>query len=224
MLRREEKTVLRFENVDFSFGEKTVMKDFSFSVNEGVSTAILGSSGCGKTTFMELAFGQKKPQKGIVEPFSEGRASFVFQEDRLLPWCSALQNLTAVNIEKEKALEYLEKVGLPDSADKFPDELSGGMKRRLAIARALAFGGDIFYFDEPLRGLDIKTSAEILELIRRETAGKTALIITHNPAEAFLLCDRIVLCKKEPFEIVFDRAKSDFESEEELSELLKELI
>lgn len=224
MLRREVKPVLRFENVDFSFGEKTIMKDFSFSVNEGVSTALLGSSGCGKTTFMELAFGLKKPQKGIVEPFSAKRPSFVFQEDRLLPWCSALQNLTAVNIEKEKALEYLEKVGLSDCAEKYPSELSGGMQRRLAIARALAFGGDVFYFDEPLRGLDIKTSAEILELIRKETAGKTALIITHNPAEAFLLCDRIVLCKKEPFEIVFDRPKTDFENEEELSVLLKELI
>lgn len=216
--------MLEFKNVCFSFGENIIMNDFSFAAKEGVSTALLGSSGCGKTTFMELACGHKKPLSGVITPFDGKVSSFVFQEDRLLPWCTALENLTSVNIKKEKAKEYLVKVGLGDSLDKYPDELSGGMQRRLAIARALAFGGDVFYFDEPLRGLDIKTSAEILELIRKETAGKTLLIITHNPEEAFLLCDRIVLCRKEPLEIVFDRPKSDFGSEEELSEFLKKLI
>ena len=98
------------------------------------------------------------------------------------------------------------------------------MCRRLAIARALAFGGDVFFFDEPLRGLDIKTSAEILELIKSETAGKTLFLITHNPNEAFFLCDRIVVAGKEPFEIIDERNKTDFSDEEEFSSFLKTVI
>lgn len=216
--------MLEFHNVCFAYGEKAVLKDFSFTAKEGVSTAILGPSGYGKTTLLGLASGFLKPQSGKIVPFEHEKFSFVFQEDRLLPWFTALENLTAVNIEKSRAMEYLEKVGLSDSAEKYPDELSGGMCRRLAIARALAFGGDVFFFDEPLRGLDIKTSAEILELIRTETAGKTALIITHSAREAFSLCERIVVAGGEPLEIKADRPKSDFSDENALSEFLKEVL
>lgn len=216
--------MLEFKNVSFSYCENTVLNNFSFSVNEGEATAILGPSGFGKTTLLELAFGFLKPQSGEIVPFSEKNASFIFQEDRLLPWFTALENLTAVKIEKNRALEYLEKVGLADCADKYPDELSGGMCRRLAIARALAFGGDVFFFDEPLRGLDIKTSSEVLKLIRTEISGKTALIITHSPAEAFFLCDRIVSGGGVPFEIKSDRPKSDFPDENALSDYLKAVI
>ncbi|MBQ8789342.1 MAG: ABC transporter ATP-binding protein [Oscillospiraceae bacterium] len=215
--------MLEFRNVSFSYGEKEIFKDFSFSLKEGTSTAILGPSGYGKTTFLELASGFLKPQSGIVTPFC-GKPTFVFQEDRLLPWYTALENLTAVNIGKEKALEYLEKVGLSDCADKYPDELSGGMCRRLSIARALAFGGDVYLFDEPLRGLDIKTSAEILELIKSETTGKTSLIITHNPKEAFLLSEKIIIAGKNPFVIIAERNKSDFSDEKIFTDFLESVI
>lgn len=213
-----------FKKVCFSYGEKTILKDFSFAVSEGEATAVLGPSGFGKTTLLELASGFLKPKSGEITPFFDKNASFVFQEDRLLPWFTALENLTAVNIEKGRALEYLEKVGLADSAEKYPEELSGGMCRRLAIARALAFGGEVFFLDEPLRGLDIRTSGEILELIRAKISGKSALIITHNPAEAFSLCDRIVAAGGEPFEILADRRKSDFPDENALSDFLKTVI
>ncbi len=215
--------MLEFKNVSFSYGEKKIFENFSFSVNEGEATAILGPSGFGKTTLLELASGFLKPESGKIIPFSK-KTTFVFQEDRLLPWATSLENLLAVNIEKKRALEYLEKVGLSDSAEKYPDELSGGMCRRLAIARALAFGGEVFFFDEPLRGLDIKTSAEILELIKTETAKKTALIITHSPAEAFYLCERIVVAGGGPLEIKADFPKSEFSSEEELSAFLEKNI
>ena len=215
--------MLEFKNVSFSYGEKKILENFSFSANEGESTAILGPSGFGKTTLLELAAGFLKPQCGKIVPFSE-KPTFIFQEDRLLPWANALENLLAVNIEKENSLAFLEKVGLSDSSEKYPDELSGGMCRRLSIARALAFGGEVFFFDEPLRGLDIKTSAEILELIKNEICGKTSLIITHSPAEAFALCDRIVVAGGEPFEIKADVPKTDFSSEEELSAFLEKII
>ncbi len=215
--------MLEFKNVDFSYGEKKILENFSFSVNEETSTAILGPSGFGKTTLFGLASGFLKPKNGKITPF-EGKTAFIFQEDRLLPWFTALENLTAVNIKKSKALEYLEKVGLSDSADKYPDELSGGMCRRLAIARALAFGGEVYLFDEPLRGLDIKTAGEILELIKSETFGKTLLIITHSPKEAFLLSERILVAGGSPFGIISDRKKDDFSDENELSAFLESVI
>ena len=215
--------MLEFKNVSFSYGEKKVLENFSFSVNEGEATAILGPSGFGKTTLLELAAGFLKPQNGIIVSFFE-KPTLIFQEDRLLPWANALENLLAVNVEKETAFAFLKKVGLSDSFEKYPDELSGGMCRRLAIARALAFGGEVFFFDEPLRGLDIKTSAEILELIKNEISGKTSLIITHSPAEAFALCDRIVVAGGEPFEIKADVSKTDFASEEELSAFIEKII
>ena len=215
--------MLEFKNLSFSYGEKTVLKNFDLSVEEGVSTAILGPSGCGKTTLLELAAGFLKPKSGTVVPFC-GKPSFIFQEDRLFPWFTAIENLTAVNIKKEKALEYLEKVGLSGSEDKYPEELSGGMCRRLAIARALGFGGDVFFFDEPLRGLDIKTAAEILEVIRGEIEGKTAFVITHNPKEAFLLCDRIIIVGGDSFEIKADRMKNEFSDENAFSEFLESVI
>ena len=216
--------MLEFKNVDFSYGDKIILKDFCFSAEEGVSTAVLGPSGFGKTTLLSLSAGFITPKSGQVTPFSGSKPTFIFQEDRLLPWFTALKNLTAVGIEESTAKEYLDKVGLSDCADKYPKELSGGMQRRLAIARALAFGGDIFYFDEPLRGLDIKTSGEILELIKKEISDKTALIITHSPKEAFMLCDRIVFCGNFPLEVIFDRKKSDFSDENELTELIKNSI
>ena len=212
-----------FRNVDFSYGEKSILKNFSFSVNEGETTAVLGPSGFGKTTLLELFAEFLKPQKGEIVPFCK-KPVFIFQEDRLLPWFSVLENMTAVNIKKEKALLYLQKVGLSDSLDKYPEELSGGMCRRLAIARALAFGGNCFLFDEPLRGLDIKTSAEILELIKAETAGKTALVITHSPNEAFFLCERIVVVGKNPLEILADKKRNDFPDEKALADFLETVI
>ena len=215
--------MLEFKNVDFSFGDKAILKNFSFSAEEGTSTAVLGPSGFGKTTLLNLASGLLSPKNGKIVPFSE-KPTVVFQEDRLLPWFTALENLTALNIEKSHATEYLEKVGLSDSADKYPEELSGGMCRRLAIARALAFGGNVFFFDEPLRGLDIKTFAEVLSLIKYETAGKTLFVITHSPSEAFALAERIVVVGGSPLEIKADRPKSDFSDENELSEFLKTVI
>ncbi|MBR2041159.1 MAG: ABC transporter ATP-binding protein [Oscillospiraceae bacterium] len=216
--------MLDFENVCFSYDKKTVLENFTFSIEEGKTTAILGPSGFGKTTVLELASGLLKPQSGKISLPCSKKASFVFQEDRLLPWATAIENMTAVNIKKDAAMEYLEKVGLASDAEKYPDELSGGMQRRLAIARSLAFGGEIFFLDEPLRGLDIKTSAEIIELIRTELSGKTVLMVTHSPAEAFFLSDRIIVAGKNPLEILADRKKSDFSCEAELSDFLKKII
>ena len=216
--------MLKFEGVDFFYGDKAVLKNFDFAAEENLATCVLGPSGFGKTTLLSLASGLLKPGAGRVTPFSGGRRSFVFQEDRLLPWLTARENLCAVGIDGAKAEEFLRKVGLGEAGEKHPDELSGGMKRRLSIARALAFGGDVFFLDETLQGLDIKTSGEILSLIKSEIAGKSALIITHSPAEAFALADRIVLVGGSPLKVLSDFPRESVKTEEELKNKLQELM
>ncbi len=204
--------MLKFDNVSFFYDSETVFKNFSIEIHENEVTGVLGHSGCGKTTFMELASGILKPSSGRITPFAAERTAFVFQEDRLLPWKSAVENITFIGASAEQARKYLAKTGLSESESKLPEELSGGMSRRLSIARALAFGGDCFFIDEPLHGLDIKTSGEILSLLRKEISGKTALIITHSLEEAFALCDRIIIAGGTPFCVAEDIKKSDFES------------
>ncbi len=216
--------MLRFDNVSFSYGEKTVLKKFSFFAEEGTTTCILGPSGAGKTTLIGLASGLLKPQEGEIVPFHGKRSTFVFQEDRLLPWLTAKENITAVGAEEARAVKFLQETGLADALEKYPDELSGGMKRRLSIARALAFGGDTFFFDEPLQGLDIKTSRGILSLIKQEISGKTAFIITHSPDEALAFAGRIILVAENPLKIVEEIDGGDFSSGAELKKYIEKLI
>ena len=153
---------------------------------------LFGPSGCGKTTILRLLSGLLAPDGGQVIRDRRLRCSFLFQEDRLLPWASALKNLTAVGIAPSAAREALAQVGLAAEEAALPDSLSGGMRRRLAIARAAAYGGDYFFLDEPLRGLDEATALRALDCLRGAMRGKGALLITHNPEEARLLADEVI--------------------------------
>ncbi len=208
-----------FRDVSLSFDGRVILEHFQFSLKENTRTAVLGTSGSGKTTILRLAAGLQKPDSGVAEPFP-GRPSFLFQDDRLLPWSNALENLTALGIPPDRAKEYLAKVGLAGEENKLPEELSGGMKRRLAIARCFAYGGDAFYLDEPLQGLDIKTAGDVLAFMIGELRGKPALLITHNPEEALALANRIVIVSGPPLQVVSDRPSSNFEDPDELKAAL----
>lgn len=216
--------MLKFEGVDFAYGGKAVLKNFGFSAKENARTCVLGPSGCGKTTLFSLGAGLLEPSAGEITQFEGSRPSFIFQEDRLLPWLTAKENLTALGIDRGRAEEFLRRVGLSDAGEKYPEELSGGMKRRLAIARALAFGGDAFFFDEPLRGLDIKTSGEILSLLGSEISGRSALIITHSPAEAFALGDWITVVSGPPLRVLASAPRNAFPEAFALEEYVREYM
>lgn len=208
-----------YRNLGLSLGGRAILERFDFSLAENTRTAILGTSGCGKTTFLRLAAGLQKPDSGTAEPFS-GRPSFLFQEDRLVPWSDALGNLTILGIPPGRAREYLAKVGLAGEEGKLPEELSGGMKRRLAVARCFAYGGGSFYLDEPLQGLDIRTAGDVLAFMAEELSGKSALLITHNPEEALALADRVVIVTGPPLRVISDRPASEFEDPGELKAAL----
>ena len=184
-------------NVTKRFGEKTVLQNFSLRAPENRVLCLFGPSGCGKTTILRLLSGLLAPDGGQVIRDRRLRCSFLFQEDRLLPWASALKNLTAVGIAPAAAREALAQVGLSAEEAALPESLSGGMRRRLAIARAAAYGGDYFFLDEPLRGLDEATALRALECLRGAMRGKGALLITHNPEEARLLADEVIELSEE---------------------------
>lgn len=197
--------MVKLTNVCFSYrtceGSKEpkcerVLADFSMEIEEGEAVAVMGESGSGKTTLIRLLLGLLKPDGGAVERLEAKRISVVFQEDRLLPWYSARENVALVSggINKpdrdKRALMLLSEMELTEAADKPIRELSGGMQRRVAIARALAFGGDIILLDEPLKGLDHDLKKRIAERIREHFS--TILLITHDEEEAEMFnCKRI---------------------------------
>ena len=186
--------MIRFDRVSLSFGPQTVLEDFSLRLRPGEHVALMGPSGCGKTTILQLAAGLLAPDSGTVT-VDAGRISYVFQDPRLLPSLTALKNVNAVlgggRNTLSEAASWLDRVGLSDAMDKYPEELSGGMRQRVSIARALAYGGELLLLDEPFRGLDEARRADILRLIRDFAEGRTLLLATHDPREAEALCNKV---------------------------------
>ena len=174
---------LMFEHVRMAFGEKQIFSDLSLSFSFPGQYAILGPSGRGKTTLLRLIAGLEKPLSGKIILPEGKRVGFCFQEDRLLPWKTTLENVKLVCDNQQKAQYWLEQVGLSGEENSYPDTLSGGMKRRASLARALAYDGDILLMDEPFRALDETTHAQMLELVRREAENKLLILVTHDEAD-----------------------------------------
>lgn len=174
--------MISVQNISKSWGDRQVLKDFSYSFTG--TTCIMGGSGIGKTTLAKIMAGLTPPDAGTVH--HQGRLSFVFQEDRLLSGESMLTNLLFVrnNIPKAKAL--LSDLGLEEHTKK-AHSLSGGMKRRVALARALMPDFDILIMDEPFKGLDEALKHQAINLINQYHQDKTIIVITHDPQDTALL-------------------------------------
>ncbi len=174
---------IRIENLNVSFDNKQVIKDLSLELPEQGVVSIFGPSGAGKTTLFNCLAGLVTPDSGSITGLEGKRLSMVFQENRLLPWFSALKNVAfVIDGDEAKAKMALAWMELADAADKLPTELSGGMQRRVAVARALAHGGDILLLDEPNTGLDEGLTYRMMELVLEQWAGRLVLLITHDRA------------------------------------------
>ena len=184
---------LVLEHISKAYGEKTVLKDFSHTFPVGKRTCIMGPSGCGKTTLLRIILGLETPDGGTMSGRPE-RVSAVFQENRLFEDFSALSNLAAVchHGDKQVMADHLTELGLGDSLHKPVRTLSGGMKRRVAIARAVLAPGDLVVLDEPFTGLDKDTKEEVLTYLKHHTLGRTLIIVTHDPAERDALADEVL--------------------------------
>ena len=190
--------MLTLENLTLRYGKQTVLDGVSFEFHTGSKTGIVGASGIGKSTLLHAIAGLKSADGGKIHS-SCGRIAYIFQEPRLFPWMTALENITTVGADEATAMHYL-KVLFEDADEvknKLPNELSGGMKQRVSIARALAYAPDLLLLDEPFRGLDSETKETAVQLILSETKGKTLLLVTHDEAD-LTLCDEIVRMEGAP--------------------------
>ncbi len=174
---------ISIQNLSKTFDGHSVLKNYAGEIPLCGITVIRGASGAGKTTLFRLLLGLEKPDAGEITGMQRRKPAVVFQEDRLMPWATALEN-AALGSDEARAKNALERLGLGENLNQLPRELSGGMKRRVAIARALAYGGDILFLDEPFTGLDEENKRIAAQAMLE--ANMPILIITHDEAEAEL--------------------------------------
>ena len=182
------------DNLTKSYGDKLALPPFSCTLAAGERVCLLGQSGCGKTTLLRLLLGLETPTGGRVTGLPD-RISAVFQEDRLCPSFSAVTNVALAlgrQVPKGEIVALLTDLGLGDALTKPVRELSGGMQRRVAIARSLLMSADLYLMDEPFKGLDEDTRRTVMDLVLERTEGKTVLVITHDPEEAAYLGGRVI--------------------------------
>ena len=241
--------MLEFKNVTFKYDEddKAMMKDLSFTVNEGEFISIIGPSGCGKSTIFRLINGLEKVDSGDILVNNcpiyniKNYSAFMPQKDLLFPWRTIGENLSIpLEINKIKKSErdakidnMLKKIGLESYKDKFPKDLSGGMKQRVSFARTLLCGGELLLLDEPFSALDSLTRMNMQEwlLDMWDDLNKTILFITHDVEEAiflsksvYVVADRpITHLKKVDIPLEYPRKRCDLAKPEIIS-LKEELI
>ena len=199
---------LRIEDCSVSFGSVEVFQNLSLEIARGEFVAVVGPSGCGKTTLLNLFSGFLKPSSGAV--ICSGRVRTVYQHDSLFPWQTAAQNiamgLRELNNEAERTRQLkamLRLINLEEFAAHYPHQLSGGMRQRVELARALAGATDILLLDEPFSSLDYLTRLRLRRELARmlKELPRTVVLVTHDIEEAAQLADRIVVLSDRPARI-----------------------
>lgn len=218
--------IIECSNVYKNFDDLKVLENINLKVNSGEFVMLLGPSGCGKSTFLAMIAGFEKPTSGTVKVLDRPvehpgkNFGFVFQDYALFPWRTVLGNVMSgiesgkKTEQKEKAMFFLEKVGLQNFASQYPHTLSGGMKQRVGIARALAYDPPILLMDEPFGALDAQTrkfmQQELTKILK--DFNKTILFVTHSVIEAVYLGSKVVVFSNRPSRIVFEE-QIDIEGE-----------
>lgn len=196
------------DSLSKAYAGHQVLDGLSLRLEPGVVTVVLGPSGCGKTTLLRILAGLEQPDGGTVE--RSGRASFAFQEPRLLPWATAGANVGFVlpeGVTHEEIGRWLAAARLSVSLASMPRTLSGGMQSRLALARAFSYPAPLLLLDEPFQNLDLAVKLELAGVVRSVTTGeeRTTLMVTHDVVEALVTGDRIVILGGEPARIAGER-------------------
>ena len=176
---------MEIRNISKSFEGKVVFSSLNLHIHEGCTTIISGASGIGKTTLFNLILGLEEPDGGVIEGF--GKVSALFQEDRLIESLSVMNNLLLVTQDKKRAENILSSLSLFGEEKSRVSTLSGGMKRRIALIRALLTDYDTLLLDEPFTGLDDESKRASASLIKKEVASRTLIVITHEKSDADLL-------------------------------------
>jgi len=196
-------TLVKLENVSKHFEKLNIFNDLSFEIVAGQSVALLGPSGCGKTTLIRMIADLDDDYTGKISR-NYRKIGYVFQEPRLIPWKSIYDNLRFVLEDDEKINEALKIMKLDGFQDYKPAKLSGGMRQRVNLARALLDEPDLLLLDEPFTSLDLHTKLSIIEdiLDGRNQRTFSMIIVTHDVREALLMADRIILLSNKPTRIL----------------------
>lgn len=214
--REEENSLIILNKIEKKYGNVEVLKDVSIHINKGEFVSILGPSGCGKSTLFNIVTGLTSKDSGEIKV--NGTIGYMQQKDLLLPWKTIMENVALPLILKkvdkslwqERVRKYLPVVGLEGYEDKYPSELSGGMKQRASFLRTLMASEDIMLLDEPFASLDSITKGNMQRwlLEMKNKLNNTILLITHDIDEAIFLSDRIYVLTSKPAtikkEIVLD--------------------
>lgn len=204
--------MIKLENIRHTYALDEVLTDINLTIEKGEIISLVGPSGCGKTTLLSMCAGLLEPSEGIIKNEFE-KISMVFQEDRLLPWRQAWENIAfglkaqgmPVPKQVSKAKTLAERLKLTEQdLYKYPHELSGGMRQRIALGRALAIDPELLLLDEPFSALDIGLKRELQDLIMEQILDRnlTTVFITHDLLEAVRISSRIIVFRPEPGQIV----------------------
>ncbi len=187
---------IKFENVSKSFDTTKVLENFNLEIVDGDTVAIMGESGSGKTTFLNIISGLIKADTGNVSGVSGKRIAFVFQEDRLAENFTVYRNIclgAGLNLDRRRVVEALAEIGLEKKIiNEKVLNLSGGMKRRVSILRALFYDYDILLLDEPTKGLDEQNKKLTVDYILKNSQNKTVVWVTHDENEAKYVSERVI--------------------------------
>lgn len=199
---------IELSRVCLSFGSVEVLRDVSLTIHQGEFVAIIGPSGCGKSTLLNVISREIPPLSGSVE--SQGQIRMIYQQDGLFPWQTVSENISlglrsvADPGERSRQLaELVQLIGLEGFENHYPHQLSGGMRQRVELARAMAGGSDVLLMDEPFSSLDyltrLRMRAEVVRLL--EERPRTVVLVTHDIEEAAQLADRVVVLTGRPAQI-----------------------
>lgn len=206
---------IAINNKHFGDDSSIAIKKLEFSVKAGEFIAIVGPSGCGKTTLLNMIADledasqqsictPKNPEKKLIE---QTKVAYIFQQPRLMPWLTVRENIALVLSDDDSLRidDLLAQVGLAGKGELFPKQLSGGMQRRVSIARAFAVKPELLLLDEPFASLDAPTASQLQQLLLSlcQQYGTTVLFVTHNLQEAIFLADRILFLSASPSSIIY---------------------
>ena len=193
--------MIQIRDLTLRYGDKPVLDQFSLELSGSGLTALAGPSGCGKTTLLRVLAGLERPDAGTVEGIDPARTAVLFQEDRLLPWRTAEQQIADVlpRERRGEAADWLAFAELEGEGRTRPAALSGGMARRLALARCAALGGNLLLLDEPFTGVDLPRALRLLERLR---GLRTPVLLVSHEAAVLDACDRVIALDGPPLRVL----------------------
>ncbi|MEA3317332.1 MAG: ATP-binding cassette domain-containing protein [Bacteroidota bacterium] len=224
---------LELQNINKSFKEINLFDKFSILFKENIITSIIGPSGCGKTTLLNIICKTSELEAGNLIGFDNKKISYIFQEPRLLPWKTVKENISFVikDIYPKKKQDIIIKkllkiVELENFENHYPSQLSGGMKQRVAMARAFSNSSDIILMDEAFKGLDIKLKQNLIRIFKKiwTKYNKTVIFVTHDIDEAIQLSKEIYVFSKPKVKIKHKFQLQNTFSESDYNTVKKEII